>query len=88
MVAGSAPDGYTFLLAPTAILAITPGACGRCPTSPTTWWRCAGSRRRCCPSPGKVRVVLIDSATRLPDVPTAQEVGFDLKGGGHEGTSS
>jgi tripartite-type tricarboxylate transporter receptor subunit TctC len=25
MVAASAPDGYTFLLAPTAILAITPG---------------------------------------------------------------
>jgi tripartite-type tricarboxylate transporter receptor subunit TctC len=25
MVAGSAPDGYTFLLAPTAIMAITPG---------------------------------------------------------------
>ena len=24
-------------------------ACGRCPTIPTTWSRCAGCRRRCCP---------------------------------------
>ena len=30
-------------------------ACGRCRTSPTTWSRCAGCRRRCCRSPSPTR---------------------------------
>jgi tripartite-type tricarboxylate transporter receptor subunit TctC len=166
MVAASAPDGYTFLLAPTAILAITPGvrqvpykpddlvAVCRLSTAllpvtitnalgakswqefvvlakqnPGTYWfgssglgtithltgevltRAAGIKMQHAPyktivdatgdifdgriqmvfdpsfvpygKAGKVRVVLIDARERLadmPDVPTAQEVGLDLKG--------
>ncbi|GEP54235.1 Bug family tripartite tricarboxylate transporter substrate binding protein [Reyranella soli] len=166
MVAGSAPDGYTFLLAPTAILAITPGvrqvpyksddlvAVCRLSTAllpititnalgaktwqefvalakanPGTYWfgssglgtithltgevltRTAGIKMQHAPyktivdatgdifdgriqmvfdpsfvpyaKAGKVRTVLIDAPTRLadlPDTPTAQEVGLDLKG--------
>jgi tripartite-type tricarboxylate transporter receptor subunit TctC len=166
MVANSAPDGYTFLLAPTAILAITPGV-RQVPYNPNdlmavcrlstallpvtitnalgakTWqefvalakqnpgkfWfgssglgtithltgevltRTAGIKMQHAPyktivdatgdifdgriqmvfdpsfvpygKAGKVRVVLIDANERLadlPDVPTALEVGLDLKG--------
>jgi tripartite-type tricarboxylate transporter receptor subunit TctC len=166
MVAASAPDGYTFLLAPTAILAITPGvrqvpynpddlaAVCRLSTTmlpvtitnalgarswqefvvlarqnPGKYWfgssglgtithltgevltRAAGIQMQHSPyktivdatgdifdgriqmvfdpsfvpyaKAGKVRLVLIDAEVRLadlPDVPTAQEVGLDLKG--------
>lgn len=166
MVATSAPDGYTFLLAPTAILAITPGvrqvpykpddlvAVCRLSTAllpvtitnalgakswqefvalakanPGKYWfgssglgtithltgevltRTAGIKMQHAPyktivdatgdifdgriqmvfdpsfvpyaKAGKVRTVLIDAPTRLadlPDTPTAQEVGLDLKG--------
>src|SRR5882672_9638866 len=166
MVAASAPDGYTFLLAPTAILAITPGvrqvpynpddlaAVCRLSTTmlpvtitnalgarswqefvvlakqnPGKYWfgssglgtithltgevltRTAGIKMQHSPykiivdatgdifdgriqmvfdpsfvpyaKSGKVRLVLIDADRRLddfPDVPTAQEVGLDLKG--------
>ena len=166
MVAGSPPDGYTFLLAPTAILAITPGVrkvpydpddlVAVCRLSTTllpvtitnalgakTWqefvalarqnpgkyWfgssglgtithltgevltRAAGIKMQHSPyktivdatgdifdgriqmvfdpsfvpyaKAGKVRVVLVDTPARLrdlPDVPTAQEAGLDLKG--------
>jgi tripartite-type tricarboxylate transporter receptor subunit TctC len=166
MVATSPPDGYTFLLAPTAILAITPGV-RQVPYNPddlvavcrlsttllpvtitnalgaTSWqefvvlakenpgkyWygssglgtithltgevltRAAGIRMQHSPyktivdatgdifdgriqmvfdpsfvpyaKAGKVRVVLVDTPKRLaelPDVPTAQEAGLDLKG--------
>jgi tripartite-type tricarboxylate transporter receptor subunit TctC len=166
MVANSAPDGYTFLLAPTAILAITPGvrqvpynpadliAVCRLSTAllpititnalgakswqefvalarqnPGKYWfgssglgtithltgevltRTAGIKMQHAPyktivdatgdifdgriqmvfdpsfvpyaKAGKVRTVLVDAKERLadlPDVPTAQEVGLDLKG--------
>lgn len=166
MVVGSPPDGYTFLLAPTAILAITPGvrqvpykpddlvAVCRLSTallpvtitnalgaknwqefvalakaSPGKYWfgssglgtithltgevltRAAGIKMQHAPyktivdatgdifdgriqmvfdpsfvpyaKAGKVRTVLVDAPTRLadlPDTPTAQEVGLDLKG--------
>jgi tripartite-type tricarboxylate transporter receptor subunit TctC len=166
MVAASAPDGYTFLLAPTAILAITPGvrqvpynpddlvAVCRLSTTmlpvtitnalgagswqefvvlarqnPGKYWfgssglgtithltgevltHAAGIQMQHSPyktivdatgdifdgriqmvfdpsfvpyaKAGKVRLVLIDAEVRLadlPDVPTAQEVGLDLRG--------
>jgi len=166
MVTGSPPDGYTFLLAPTAILAITPGvrqvpykpddlvAVCRLSTAllpvtitnalgakswqefvalaranPGKFWfgssglgtithltgevltRTAGIKMQHAPyktivdatgdifdgriqmvfdpsfvpyaKAGKVRTVLVDAPTRLadlPDTPTAQEAGLDLKG--------